>query len=66
MFQVSCRGLVVFSLWSVLGPLIFLLYFTDFDDGIEGFVDRFADDTKMVGGTDGADEAECLLKDGQA
>lgn len=54
---------MVFSLWSLLGPLLFLLYLNDFDDPIDGFVARFADNTKMVGGTDGTDEAECLLND---
>lgn len=32
---------------SVLGPLLFLIYFDDFGSNIDSFLGKFADDTKV-------------------
>ena len=32
---------------SVLGPLLFLVYINDLEDGIKSFVNFFADDTSL-------------------
>jgi len=32
---------------SVLGPLLFLIYINDLEDGIKSFLLQFADDTKI-------------------
>ena len=34
---------------SVLGPLLFLIYVDDLDDGITNKLLKFADDTKVFG-----------------
>jgi len=34
---------------SVLGPLLFLIYINDLDDGIMNWILKFADDTKIFG-----------------
>ena len=34
---------------SVLGPLLFLIYINDLDDGILNWILKFADDTKIFG-----------------
>ncbi|XP_072107366.1 uncharacterized protein [Mobula birostris] len=48
---------------SVLGPLFFTLYINDLDYGIDGFVAKFADDTKIGGGAGSAEETESLQRD---
>ncbi|XP_051873382.1 RNA-directed DNA polymerase from mobile element jockey isoform X2 [Pristis pectinata] len=48
---------------SVLGPLLFTLYINDLDDGINGCVAKFADDTKISGGVGSIEEIERMQRD---
>ena len=48
---------------SVLGPLLFLIYINDIDDGIHGLVSKFADDTKLGGIANTDDQRALLQKD---
>ena len=36
-------------LWSVLAPLLFVIYINDFDENVQGMISKFADDTKIGG-----------------
>ncbi len=47
---------------SVLGPLLFLMYVNDIDDGITCKISKFADDTKITSRvTSSADKRELQL-----
>ena len=48
---------------SVLGPLLFLFFINDLDDGISGIILKFADDTKLMGKVGRVDEIEKLRGD---
>ena len=45
---------------SVLGPLLFLIFKNDLDDGISGIILKFAYDTKLMGKVGRVDEIEKL------
>ena len=48
---------------TVLGGVLFNLYINDIDDGIESFVRKFADDTKMARVVEEEDDAVALQGD---
>jgi len=48
---------------SDLGPVLFLIYINDLDDGTSNWILKFADDTKMFGKIDDSQDAENLQKD---
>ena len=48
---------------SVLGPLLFLIYINDIDDGIISKIWKFADDTKICNNVKNDEDVEILRKD---
>ncbi len=48
---------------SVLGPVLFLIYINDLDEGISNWILKFADDTKMFGRVDRPQEADSMQMD---
>jgi len=48
---------------SVLGPLLFLIYINDLDDGIINWILKFADDTKIFGRVTSVDQHTQLQDD---
>jgi len=46
-----------------LGPILFLMYINDLDDGISNWILKFADDTKIFGKINDSQDAENLQKD---
>ena len=45
---------------SVLGPLLFLIFINDFDDGIISKIWKFADDSKICNRVSNKAEAETI------
>lgn len=48
---------------SILGPLLFIIYINDIDEGIFNKILKFADDTKLVGKVGSMEDIEELRKD---
>ena len=48
---------------SALGPLLFLIFINDLDNGISGIIRKFADDTNFMGKVGRVDEIEKLRGD---
>ena len=48
---------------SVLGPVLFLIYINDLDEGIKSHILKFADDTKLFGKASNTQECEQLQED---
>jgi len=46
-----------------LGPVLFLIFINDLDDGISNWILKFVDDTKMFGKINDSQDAENLQKD---
>ena len=48
---------------SVLGPLLFVMYINDIDEGLVNRIMKFADDTKVVGRVSNQEEVDGLQRD---
>jgi len=48
---------------SVLGPVLFLIYVNDLEDGIEHWILKFADDTKLFAKINNTQEAVKMQND---
>ena len=48
---------------SILGPILFVLFINDIDDGIIGTLSKFADDTKMYRSVESTERAFTMQDD---
>ena len=48
---------------SILGPLLFLIFINDLDDGVVSKILKFADDTKIVSKVASDDQRRAFLTD---
>ena len=49
--------------WSVLGPVLFVIFINDLDEGVINHILKFADDTKLFSQVSTYEDAEKLQKD---
>ena len=47
----------------MLGPVLFLIYINDLDNGVKNWILKFADDTKLFGRINNSDDGNKLQQD---